>query len=735
MYDAADDAEVWAHTPPNEGGEAHLLCDHLRETADLAEHFAAKFGAAAFGRAAGLLHDIGKASDGFQRYLVRCHQARLNGTAPPSRSVDHKLAGVSAALSIAHTGRILAIPILGHHGGIPDAGAMEERLDKGQSTEMLPELLSRMQHVLGSFEEAGLTSPRQAMDSLALDLFIRMLFSALVDADFLDTEGHLTPDKSGKRGGYSASATLWKRFEHKQARFQAEAADTKVNRLRRGIYEACVRCAEKDQGVFRLTVPTGGGKTRSAMAFALKHAVRHKLDRVIVAIPYTSIIDQNAEEYRKILGRRNVLEHHSAADWPDTDGYSEAQVRAELASENWDMPIIVTTTVQFFESLFSNKPSKCRKLHNIAKSVIILDEVQTLPIGMLQPILDMLKELVAYYGVTLVLSTATQPALSGDSPYVSGFSSVTEIVPDAEKYFAALKRVEYRVEPDSWPWERVADEMRGHHQALCVVNSRRDALDLFNLLDDPAAFYLSTLMCPAHRRDVLKRIKRRLHLKQQCRVVSTQLVEAGVDLDFPYVMRALGPLDRIVQAAGRCNREGRMLPDLGKVTIFVPLQGHAPRGNYSIEMQVAETCIAERGARLADPDSIESYFADVYMTVRKTGLDAKGVNASRAAGNFETTARNAKLIQDDTLPLVVRCDLGHVGKLLSDIKRAGYANRHQWRELQQYTVNVYRSEYARYASDGLVEEVVSGINVWRGKYDQKTGLSGAMLDPSDLVWD
>ena len=721
--------DLCAHTP-NGTGEWHRLECHLLEVSELAAEFAGVFGAGELGRLVGLLHDVGKGSGGFQRYLWECHEAKQAGKRPPRGAVDHKLAGVAQALLLGDDAGVVAIPILGHHGGMPDSTAIEDGFNRARLLQGFSKIVAQVRSVLAGLPGQAAALPPYATSNLSIEFLIRMLFSCLVDADFINTEEHWYPAKAQARGRYPNICELWRRFQVSQERFVAKADDTWVNRIRNEVYQACRVAGDAPQGVFRLTVPTGGGKTRSGMAFALKHAVEHRLRRVVVAIPYTSIIDENAKEYRKMVGHHAVLEHHSAVPLVDAKTYTEKHLRAELAAENWDAPLIVTTTVQLFDSLFSNKPARCRKLHNIADSVIILDEVQTLPVGMVQPILDVLKELVQHYGVTVVLSTATQPALSTSSPYLSGLEDAVEIVPDYERHFDALTRVQYRVETDPWSCQRVADEMQRCEQSLCVVNSRRDAREVYEMLGD-GAFHLSTFMCPAHRRDRLAEIRRRLKDKQPCRVVSTQLVEAGVNLDFPLVLRALGPLDRVIQAAGRCNREGKLHPDLGETVVFVPVDGSAPSGVYRIEMEVANTIMAEAGESLAHPETVERYFRELYQTVRRRGLDTKGITDKREAGDFETVARAGRLIDDDTVPVVVRYRRAVTDPLLDEIRHAGFVTKKQWQTLQQHSVSLYRYWYEQ--RRGRIEEVMPGLGVWRGAYSQETGVSDDMPDPSDLI--
>ena len=440
------------------------------------------------------------------------------------------------------------------------------------------------------------------------EMFLRMVFSCLVDADSLDTERHFQAGISAKRG-WNASLQEWQQLLNaKQAELQSKAQSAThgtapiVNEVRREVYHYCIAAGAEPQSAFSLTVPTGGGKTLASLAFALAHATdpQHPLDRIIYAIPYTSIIDQTAGVFRDLLGAEApILVHHSALpeNPKEDDGKGETSWR-RLVSQNWDAPLTVTTTVQLFESLFSNAPGRCRKLHNLANSVIILDEAQMLPISLLKPILDALKLLVKYYHTTVVFCTATQPAFDTLSPHLRGFKTLTSIVPAErqKQHFEIMKRVTYHVEAEAWDWTQVADAMRKDDlsQCLAIVNTRANAIALLEALDDPDAFHLSTLLCGAHREEVLRQVRQRLISGYSCRLVSTQVIECGVDVDFPRVLRAIGPLDRIVQAAGRCNREG--LREKGEVIIFLPAQGKIPHGEY--QSMVAQTQILLQDANL-----------------------------------------------------------------------------------------------------------------------------------------
>ena len=428
--------DLYAHTP-NEKSNWHYLDSHLKEVSVLAQKFADKFGAGELAKWIGLWHDIGKANPEFQSYLHRC----INEPERKHRGPDHKGAGAVLANKNIEP---LAFPIAGHHGGLMNFSDLKTWLSERTNALHIQEVLLKLSGQGFSLSPStALTPPSFIKDEFDAEFFIRMLFSALVDADFLDTEDHFNPDNKAKRGNFPFLLDLWQSFENDQNKITGKS-DDQLNIIRNDVYLDCIKAAELPPGFFRLTVPTGGGKTRSGMAFGLRHAITHGMGRVVFAIPYTSIIEQTADVYRDIFGKKAVLEHHSAVTYDDElDNIDDGTSWARLASQNWDAPIIVTTTVQLFESLLSNKTSKCRKLHNIANSVIILDEVQTLPTKLLAPILDVLRQLVNHYGVTVVFCTATQPALE-DSPYLKGIKNIREIVNKPADLFSVMKRVNYQ---------------------------------------------------------------------------------------------------------------------------------------------------------------------------------------------------------------------------------------------------------------------------------------------------
>lgn len=698
------------------------MTEHLEAVASLARDFSSFLGAPELGYCAGLWHDLGKFHPEFQAYLL---------AEAVSRGPDHSTAG---ALHAAKYLDLLALAIAGHHSGIPAKTGLADRLRDRKQISRAKEALALARNQVPDLEPIG--DLRGALPAFlekggvtALELFIRLLYSALVDADFLDTEAHFEPDHAELRGRTCDLGELWLRLERAQERLSGQQVDP-VNMARHEIYQACLDAAALPPGFFSLTVPTGGGKTRSAMAFALRHALIHGLRRVVVAIPYTSIIEQTADVYRDIFGADNVLEHHSALTVSEEDADDTAAgLRARLAAENWEAPVVVTTTVQLFESLFGHTGSRCRKLHNLAASVIILDEVQTLPVELLPPIADGLQQLVDNYRTSIVLCTATQPALY-EGPLPRGLKNIREIVPEPQRYFTALRRVAYEfpLREEPWTWERVAGVMRGEKQCLAVVNTRKDALRLVDAVQAEAGdtLHLSSLMCGAHRRAVLREIKDRLAVGEPCRVVSTQVVEAGVDLDFPVVLRAAGPLDRIIQAAGRCNREGRL--PAGRAIVFQPRDGGLPGGIYRTATDNFLSMVRQEDTDLYDLGVIETYFRRLYQTVK---LDPEQIQRSREHLDYPEVAAKFRLIKGDTVPAVV--PYGEGPELLDRVRRAGALSRRVVRLLQPYLVSIDTRQKIQLEQEGLLREVVPGLWEWRGRYDSLRGLMIGVYDPADLV--
>jgi len=705
--------KYYAHSLKDETEEKwHLLEDHLMGTAEKAHLFTGNFDSGAWGDMGGKLHDQGKYLKAFLNMLRSKNGQNAHIDGEKTKRVIHSSAG--ALFACRKYGQGLGLPlafvIAGHHAGLADKEDLKSRLDaqhdlldKALESEIPEDILSTPPLVPPAFLQS-IKDKKRARRSF--EFWIRMLYSALVDADFLDTEEfydrHDKGLKTKTRSAGDNLSDLKAEFDRYMDDFSESS--TPVNRTRAEILEACREKALSPQGVFSLTAPTGSGKTLSAMAFALEHAINHGLERIIVVIPYTSIIEQNAKVYRKAfgkLGNDNLVEHHASLD-PEKENH-----RNRLASENWDARVIVTTSVQFFESLLANRSSRCRKLHNISKSIVIFDEVQSLPIGHLIPIIDLLKELVNNYKVSIVLSTATQPALGLRSEGITqcpGFEEIREIVPHPEKTFDVLKRTEI-VWPekidDPCSWEELATEIQQHKRVLVIVHRRDDARILTRLLPE-GTFHLSRLMCAAHRLEVLEKIRNALADEsiEIVRVVSTQLVEAGVDLDFPVVYRAFGGLDAVAQAAGRCNREGK-IKEKGKVHIFVP-PTRPPQGTPSKASDVAKTMLkSDPDIDPLHPGIFDRYFRKLYMTEEK---DVKGIQRDREALKFKSVAMNFKMIEDDgSQTVVVPC--GDAEKRLDELRSKG-SSRGRLRSLQPFVVNLYLKEIRLLEDAGALDPTI-----------------------------
>ncbi len=718
-----------------EDGRTQPLSEHLTGVAELAARFGKAPGCSDWARLAGLWHDLGKYSAEFQRYIRLSSDLAAENNAGSAR-VDHSTFGAQTACArLGQLGRILAYVAAGHHAGLPDwqsenagAAALAQRLVKRVPSAQPPDELLAI----------GLPAqkPRPGTDAA---MWIRMLFSCLVDADCLDSEAFSEPGNVRLRQGYPTLEQLAPLFDDYMRRKSEKAQKTSVNTARARVLNQCLAKAENPPAIFTLTVPTGGGKTLSSMAFALRHARKYDKQRIIYVIPYTSIIEQTADQFREIFGNA-VLEHHSNVEPPDTE--DDEYERGHLASENWDAPIVVTTTVQFFESLYAARPGRCRKLHNIANSVVVLDEVQLLPPGLLNPILKALVELQRNYGVTLLLSTATQPAFTPmRTPdfHFDGLPDTMEIVDDPESLHNALKRVKVRVPQDMSKrdsWESLAAELEKHPTVLCVVNRRDDCRKLHGLMPGDT-IHLSALMCGAHRSGVIKRVKERLREGVPTRVISTQLVEAGVDLDFPVVYRALAGLDSIAQAAGRCNREG-LLPSCGNVVVFVP-ETEPPRGLLRMAAGIGRRLLADGVGDPLAPERFAAYFSELYW-LHGERLDEHGILSLLAPDaemrfSFRSAADKFHIIDESQYaPVLVRYEGS--ADLLGRLAEAG-PERWLMRKLQRYVVNVPRYLLDNLLKSGEVVEQFPGIHVQTalGRYDEAIGFvcNREQLSPDDLI--
>jgi CRISPR-associated endonuclease/helicase Cas3 len=727
-----------------EEGRGHDLRAHLERVATLAQEFANAFDSGTWGFLAGLWHDLGKYAAEFQTYIRHANgfEAHLESRTIRGR-VDHSTAGgLFAVERFAEAGRLLAYIAAGHHAGLPDweadstgQAALSQRLLK---KELLSAALASdiPAEILGQRFPLGKPIGRDPA------FWLRMLFSCVVDADFLDTEDFFEPGKALRRSGYPVLSELLAPFSAYMAAKQAKAKarDTEVNRIRAGVLARCVEKAKDPPGIFSLTVPTGGGKTLSSMAFALHHAATTGQRRVIYAIPYTSIIEQTADQFREIFGNA-VVEHHSNLDVTDAE---RETAHSRLACENWDAPVIVTTNVQFFESLFASRTSRCRKLHNIAGSVVVLDEAQLLPPEFLRPILKALDELRKNYSVTVVLCTATQPALG---PHRSsgftfeGLEGIREIMEDPRSLFDRLKRVEIKL-PDSihepLTWEELAAELAQLPSVLCIVNRRDDCRVLWSLMPKDT-FHLSALMCGAHRSDRIAEIKARLAAGLPTRVISTQLVEAGVDLDFPAVYRAVAGLDSIAQAAGRCNREG--LLQKGTLAVFSP-PSRPPIGVLRQAAEIGARLLSEAVPDPLAPHRFTAFFRELYWLQGADRLDARNILRDLKPDgqfrfSFRTAAANFKLI-DDTRQAPVIVTYGEEGAKL--VGQLTHLKPERWllRKLQRYVVNLPKRLHARLHAQGAIHEAHPGIFVQGHSvlYDNNLGFCpdrSMISDPDELI--
>ncbi|MDE0053441.1 MAG: CRISPR-associated helicase Cas3' [Gammaproteobacteria bacterium] len=690
--------EYFAHSNelPNHK-DWHRLSDHLESTGDRAAEFLDSAGCGDFGKAAGLLHDLGKYTREFQK--------RLAGGPP----CDHATAGAKVAIDRYRRpfGKMLAFCISGHHAGLANGvngeriSALADRLDI-----QVPSLDPTWKNEISLTE---LTPPRLVPrdgDTVGFSaaLFIRMVFSALVDADFIDTETYYAglEGKLRRRGHHPTLSVLSRRLDVHLEALAADAEHGAVNDLRKEVLDHVRGKAGEEPGLFTLTVPTGGGKTLTSLAFALDHAVRHGRTRVIYVIPYMSIIEQTAAVFRDALAAGNgeeadfVVEHHSTFD-EELIGNREARDKLQLAMENWDAPIIVTTAVQFFETLFANRPSRCRKLHNIANSVIILDEAQTLPIGFLQPCVTALDELARNWRASIVLCTATQPALARHDGFPGGFDRLCELAPEPRRLYRVLKRT--RIDKlGTMDDAQLSGRLRESRQALCIVNTRRHARDLYESLGTiDGAFHLTTLMCAQHRRERLEVVRERLEAGEPVILVATPLVEAGVDVDFPVVWRAETGLESIIQAAGRCNREGNAT--VGNVYVFKPADGEGRKAPPEIAQFASAARTVMR--RYEDPlclDAINDYFSELYWIKGEEALDAKHILRLLSERKrdldfpFETIAARFRLIETQMVPIVVpylgsNGDDKTVTRLLEELKWVDRPGRCA-RRLQPYVVQV-----------------------------------------------
>ena len=713
-------------------GEPHDLEEHLWQTARLAQGFASDIGAQ-WAELAGRWHDLGKYRQRFQDYIriqsgYDAEDAHIeNGSRAP-----HSTAGAIHAIHQLPQGmgHILAYLIAGHHAGLPDffngRGCLQSRLQDGRTE--YEQALAADIPATTLHGECGLP-PEYARHPEQISLWMRMLFSCLVDADFLDTESYMQPEKSADRQQTISLQELSQRFDESLSTLRSTSKDTDLNQTRNTIYQSCLEAAQWEPGLFSLTVPTGGGKTLSSLAFALHHAQKYDKRRIVYAIPFTSIIEQNADVFRQFLGDDSVLEHHSNLDvTPEKEN-----LRNRLAAENWDAPLIVTTNVQLFESLHASRTSRCRKLHNLINSVIILDEAQQLPRDFHAPITQTMQQLSDFYGVTWVLCTATQPILTetintfGQS-LLKGLRNVREIIPNPAELARQLKRVEIHMPSPSGhktSWSNIAEQLLAHECVLGIVNTRKQARLLAELLgDETDCIHLSANMCAAHRTQVIAEIKKRLKQRRDgdscpLRVISTQLIEAGVDVDFPVVFRAMAGLDSIAQSAGRCNREGS-LAGLGQVYVFHP-EEPAPPGFLRQGEDVTIDLLSS--GKLEDPlapDSFKAYFELLNSKGERDKhninklLTAKQSQDAPLAIQFREAAQKFRLIDNSgeavVVPFIPEGDDTSPIDLWLSLLEKDPSQKWIYKKLQRYTITLSEYQIKKYRESGCIDQR-AGLNV------------------------
>jgi len=721
--------EYYAHSE-NSRNEKHSLSKHLHQTAKFAESFACQEDYKPIFNLAGLLHDLGKYQPEFQNYLVNGGE---RGCVPHA----------SWGAGYARLRRLIeaSVAIDGHHKGLPNKSAWKSDTEPFNREEVVG-----FEDIVKTFikdsgiNEADIRNPNSVtfIDSLR-EIFIRYLFSALTDGDWLSTEEHFEKDRFDMRIG---GALPTDKFINKLEReFLRKPKDGEINKLRNDARNRALQKANMPCGFYSLSLPTGLGKTLTSAAWALQHAKENNLRRIIIVLPYINIIDQTAQVLKTVFGEEWVLEHHSSFNEYDLDGRDDPEScyhipeRKKLACENWDYPIIVTTTVQFFESLFSNRPSQCRKVHNIAESVVIFDEVQTLPKEVILPTLRMLKDVQAIMKVSFLFCTATQPAFEKRQGF-DGIGAICPLIDGPAALYEKTKRVKYHLLSDLNPIDYsglLEAVIQAGDAALVIFNTKKAALELYNctknLEDWGGKYHLSTAMCPTHRKEVIKNIRDDLEAKKKILVVSTQLIEAGVDFDFPVVFRAMAPLEAVIQSAGRCNREGALGEMGGKVFLFKLRDGGMPDKTYAACAGHAEELIKQDISQLHGHKIFNKYYAQVIRLY--VDPDKYNINEARKQFNFRTVNDAYHIIEKGTEGLFVYNYSDESRRLFHSLEYKEFLSRDDYRKMQVYTVQVYKNFV--FQNSEMCKAMPQGFMVWHGNYDHETGISVAPIEADKLV--
>ena len=673
--------------------------EHQQGVAEMAKTFAAEFGMGEWGRVLGLLHDKGKEKKTFQQHIIK--ESGLDSSVRVEGDYSHAYVGaLLARAQYPQIAPLIAQPIAGHHRGLYDYCDYVEEMKRGIPKDVRLDAPTPIQD-----------NKLPKMERYDLHHFIRLLFSCLVDADSLDTEAFMNPEQAELRGNHTSMQDLLTMLEKHLQKIRENAPNTEVNRIRNYVQEQCVKESEGEGGFYSLTVPTGGGKTLASVLWALDHAVRNHLQRIIIAIPYTSIIVQTAATLKSIFGEDNVLEHHSNVN-PEGIKNEDLRNRLQLATENWNYPIIVTTNVQLFESLFSNKRSDCRKLHNIVKSVIILDEVQTLPLSFYKPIVNTLNTLQRVFGASVLFTTASQPILSGRiegaNPRASfdALPSVHEIIPTEVRLHDKLRRVELNFLEGARSYDDLSEELSKHNKVLCIVNTRRDAKELYERLPkEGICLHLSRMMCPAHVSAIIGQMKDAIKTKsnQPVRVIATQLIEAGVDIDFPVVFRQEAGLDSILQAAGRCNREGKQ--KICTTYVFSLGKEHPLPPGFITQTNNARLNMGQDYDWFA-PEAMACFFKQLHSRIDSFDSMQMEKLLYKPQCEFEEAARQFHLIDDQTISVIV--NWGDSINLYHQLISQG-PSYSLMKKLAQYSVNIRERDFKKLQNIGAIEEPFENI--------------------------
>ncbi len=527
-------------------------------------------------------------------------------------------------------------------------------------------------------------------------------------------------------------------IENLDSAIARKAKDGEINDLRNQVRDEALSKSEGSPGFYSLSLPTGLGKTLVSVAWALRHAKANSLKRIIIVLPFINIIDQTAKILKELFGEELILEHHSGYNENtinDEMALDPSEKNKQLACENWDFPVIVTTTVQFFESLFSNKPSRCRKIHNIADSIVIFDEVQSLPKDLILPTLTMLKNVQELMNATFLFCTATMPAFEKRDGF-DGIEQIHPLIEHPEHIYNKTRRIDYNLLQDLKPMSLDAlaeDICNNNNSVLCIFNTKKAARELFKTVMTKNAiwdhtYHLSTGMCPIHRKRVIREIILDLENNRKILVASTQLIEAGVDFDFPCVFREIAPLESIIQSAGRCNREGKM-PENGKVFLFKLIDGGMPDNVYRTYAEFATDLIKDDLGQLYRYDFFKDYYRKVINLF--TNPDRFNINESRKKLEFETVSDSYRLIRNQTESLFIYQYDENSNILYNELRGKPFLSRHDYRKLQIYSVQVYKNFLIKNAH--LCSELPQGLLVWNGRYNDGIGISTEMMSPDECV--